>query len=83
VEKKERQTCLDCLHCKVSARSTVEKRLCFCAVSPGRKPHRESYWAEKKLCVGFDSMDALTETPPRSFRKPLLKNADFLGGSRR
>jgi hypothetical protein len=83
VEKTEQQTCLDCLHCKVSAKSTVEKRLCFCAVSPGRKLHRELYWAEKKLCGSFDSMDSLTITPPHRSRRPLLKGADFLGGLRR
>jgi hypothetical protein len=83
VEGKERQTCLDCLHCKVSAKSTDEKRLCYCAVSTGRKTHRELYWAKKKLCKGFDSMDSPVETAPRNFRRALLKGADCLGGLRR
>jgi hypothetical protein len=50
--------CFDCLHCKVSARSTMRGRLCFCAMSKKRERHREPYWLAKKICKKFESMGA-------------------------
>ncbi|AEF84246.1 hypothetical protein TREPR_2190 [Treponema primitia ZAS-2] len=49
--------CVDCLHCKVSAKSTKNNRLCFCSEMTSRKNHREKFWLEKKLCGNFFSMN--------------------------
>jgi hypothetical protein len=50
------RTCLDCLYFKVSAKSTVIRRLCFCAVSKNKERHRELFWLVKKLCEEFENM---------------------------
>jgi hypothetical protein len=78
--KTKKQSCIDCLHCKVSAKSTANVRLCYCAVSKNRERHREPFWLEKKVCGEFDSMDSRIITPSRVSRAPLLEGADFLGG---
>jgi hypothetical protein len=54
----DRRTCLDCLHCKVSAKSTEKLRLCFCGMAENHKNHKEPYWAGKKVCNAFESMEA-------------------------
>ena len=56
--KAKKQTCLDCLHCKVSAKSTVNRRLCFCAKGKKEVRHREPFWLAKKLCEEFENMGA-------------------------
>jgi hypothetical protein len=76
--KARNKTCIDCLHCKVSTKSTVNNRLCFCSMSQNREQHKELYWSEKKVCGEFSSMGTLIT--PRVPRVPLLKGADFLGG---
>jgi hypothetical protein len=69
----KRENCVDCLHCKVSAKSTEKRRLCFCAMSKKEIRHREPFWFAKKVCGEFESM----VTPSR---KPLLKDVDFFSG---
>jgi len=61
---KNQKTCLDCLFCKVSAKSTVNCRLCFCSQSTKKERHKEAYWLVKKLCGNFEDM---------SGRKPFKK----------
>ena len=51
------KNCLDCLHCKVSAK-TKEVRLCFCARTKKKENHREPYWIDKPVCKRFDDMSA-------------------------
>jgi hypothetical protein len=55
--KTRNKTCLDCLHCKVSAKSTANVRLCYCGIAENAKNHKELYWLTKKVCTAFDSMD--------------------------
>jgi tRNA(Ile2) C34 agmatinyltransferase TiaS len=57
--KTEKQRCIDCLHCKVSVKSTANNRLYYCAESGKRKRHREPYWLAKKICQGFYDMGGL------------------------
>ena len=77
----KKETCLDCLHCKVSAKSTEQQRLCFCVMAENAKTHKEAYWFGKKVCSAFESMgEYLTTPPPKTARKPLLKGVDFLSG---
>ena len=52
----KKKTCLDCLHCKVSASSTRNGRLCFCAAAKAREDDLAQYWFKKPLCVKFDDM---------------------------
>jgi len=49
-------TCVDCLHCKVSAISMEQERLCFCSFSKKQKLHKETYWTDKKVCEKFHDM---------------------------
>jgi len=54
----EKKTCLDCLHCKVAAMSTVKSRWCFCEVSKNQLRYREIYWQiKKKVCKKFNDMN--------------------------
>jgi len=50
------KTCLDCLHCKVSVKSTERCRLCFCAKTLKKERHKEPYWVLKTLCGHFEDM---------------------------
>ena len=53
------KTCVDCLHCKVSVKSTKDCRLCYCAVSKNKLKYQETYWlTKKKVCIKFDDMSA-------------------------
>ena len=52
------KSCFDCLHCKVSARSTEKCKLCFCSEKAKRQNHKEHYWLTKKVCRKFDDMSA-------------------------
>jgi len=82
----KKKTCLDCLHCKVSVKSTRNCRLCFCSKAEKKENHQEFYWLIKKLCDNFFDM---TETTRLAFfharpnpamtkkRKPLLRNRAF------
>ena len=51
------KTCIDCLHCKVSVKSTANNRLCFCGMAENAKNHKEFYWLTKKVCGAFVDMD--------------------------
>jgi hypothetical protein len=54
---KKAKTCLDCLHCKVSASSKRNCRWCFCDVSKNQLRYQEIYWQTKrKVCKKFDDM---------------------------
>jgi hypothetical protein len=59
LEVNKTRTCLDCLHCKVSAKSTVNRRLCFCAKEKKKARHREPFWLAKKLCEEFENMGSM------------------------
>jgi hypothetical protein len=52
------KTCFDCLHCKVSAKSTGKRRLCFCSETKAKERHKELFWLEKPVCKCFDDMTA-------------------------
>jgi hypothetical protein len=54
----EKKLCFDCLHCKVSAKSTEDCRLYFCSKSKTKKNHKEPYWLCKKVCKKFEDMSA-------------------------
>jgi hypothetical protein len=78
---KKKQNCIDCLHCKVSAKSTPAMRLCYCAKEKKEALFLEPFWSEKNVCGEFDGMDSRIKTPIRVPRRPLLKKeAVFLGG---
>ena len=57
MKKTKGQTCIDCLHCKVSAKSTTNNRLCFCGMAENAKNHKEFYWLIRKVCNAFVCMD--------------------------
>jgi hypothetical protein len=76
--KAKNKTCLDCLHCKVSAKSTANVRLCYCAKEGTEAQHRDPFWSEKQVCGEFYNMGSRITL--RAPRKPLLKGADFLSG---
>jgi hypothetical protein len=57
MKKIKSKTCLNCLHCKVSAKSTANNRLCYCGIADKVKKHKEFYWLTKKVCNAFNSMD--------------------------
>jgi hypothetical protein len=54
----KKETCLDCLYCKVSAKSTANNRLYFCTETVKPKRHKEPYWLVKKVCQEFEDMGA-------------------------
>jgi hypothetical protein len=56
--KKENKTCIDCLYCKVSVKSTQKCRLCFCAETKKKVNHKEPYWLMKPVCRKFEDMSA-------------------------
>jgi len=71
----KKKSCLDCFHCKVSAMSTPNCRLCFCAETKKKERHRVAYWLAKKLCGKFDDMTkkpAVKNLYPNFKRRPLL-----------
>jgi hypothetical protein len=57
MKKTKNHICIDCLSCKVSAKSTANNRLCYCAKDEKRKRHKEPYWFTKKVCDDFEGMD--------------------------
>jgi len=56
--KVKAKNCCDCLHCKVSARSTKNCRLCFCAENGKKAVLDEVYWFNKAVCGKFNDMSA-------------------------
>jgi hypothetical protein len=55
---KNKKTCFDCFHCKVSAKSTEKNLLCFCSETKKKKPYKETYWASKTVCGKFEDVSA-------------------------
>jgi hypothetical protein len=55
--KTKNKTCFDCLHCKVSAKSTANNRLCYCGKVKNIKNHKVFYWFIQKVCNAFEDMD--------------------------
>jgi hypothetical protein len=76
--KAKNKTCIDCLHCKVSANSTPYMRLCYCAKEGKEAQHRELFWLEKKVCGEFNNMGSRIRL--LASRPPLLKGMDFFAG---
>jgi len=72
---KNQKTCLDCLFCKVSAKSTANCRLCFCSQKEKKELHKEPYWLAKKLCVYFADMSG---KKPFKFTFPIYKRRQLL-----
>ena len=64
----ENKTCVDCLHCKVSATSTKNRRMCFCSLTKAKERHKLTHWQNKKVCKKFFDM-SVDEVK----RPPLLK----------
>jgi len=54
----EKKTCCDCLHCKVSADSSQNHRLCFCSNAKNKQYDLEFYWLNKSVCKQFADMSA-------------------------
>ena len=52
------KTCFDYLHCKVSAKSTKNCRLCFCVETEKKNRHKETYWLKKSVFKNFEDMSA-------------------------
>jgi hypothetical protein len=80
LKKRKNKTCIECFHCKVSAKSTENRRLCFCAKEGTETRPQEPFWVEKEVCGAFEGMGSRVTLRPRAFKVPLLKGADFLGG---
>jgi len=55
---KEIKACTDCLHCKVSMKSTKDLRFCFCAKKKEKENRLEVYWVTKPVCKKFEDMTA-------------------------
>jgi hypothetical protein len=56
--KGKKNSCFDCLHCKVSAKSTRNCKLYFCAKTKKKANHKEPFWTKRKVCRKFDDMSA-------------------------
>ena len=52
------KTCVDCLHCKVSVKSTENCRMCFCAKFGKKAVVSELHWGKKQVCQKFEDMSA-------------------------
>jgi hypothetical protein len=57
LKEAESRTCIDCLHCKVSAESTAGNRQCYCGITKNPERREEVYWLGKKICKEFAGMD--------------------------
>jgi hypothetical protein len=64
----EMKTCLDCLHCKVSAKSKKTCRMCYCSETKKKERHRITHWQKKKVCKKFSDMSV-----DEIKRQPILK----------
>ena len=54
----EKRKCVDCLHCKVSAASTRNWRVCFCSEQKVKTYDSEFFWLSKSVCRKFEDMTA-------------------------
>jgi hypothetical protein len=52
------KNCTDCLHCKVSATSPDNSRLCYCDKRKKKEYEAEFYWLNKTVCKNFEDMTA-------------------------
>ena len=52
----EKKKCTDCFHCKVSAASSKNCRLCFCSQAKNKQFDLELYWFNKSVCGKFEDM---------------------------
>jgi len=50
------KVCADCLHCKVSAKSTDNCKSCFCSQIGKKAIISEIYWFNKSICNKFEDM---------------------------
>jgi hypothetical protein len=57
MKTEKKKTCFDCLHCKVSVKSTEKNKLYYCAETMKKDKHREPYWLSKSVCQNFTDMD--------------------------
>ncbi|GHV80633.1 hypothetical protein AGMMS49944_24240 [Spirochaetia bacterium] len=55
--KGKEKLCIDCLHCKASAQSTVYRWLCFYSRAKRSANYQEIYWIIRKPCRAFKSME--------------------------
>jgi hypothetical protein len=82
--KNENKTCLDCLNCKVSVKSTEKRRMCFCTETKNRMIHTDLYWINRKLCDEFEDMTEKTTaliinpTVTNNKREPILKTRIYV-----
>ena len=53
----KKKNCTDCLHCKVSVKSTDDCRLFFCSEIGRKAAIIEFYWLNKPVCQKFEDMD--------------------------
>ena len=57
-KSKGKKTCGDCLHCKVSAKSTKICRMCYCSKISRLAVIKELYWLNRTVCYKFEDMSA-------------------------
>lgn len=55
-KRAKRKTCVDCLHCKVCAKSIFNGTECFCEVKRTKKNCKVTYWQKRDVCKKFDDM---------------------------
>jgi hypothetical protein len=52
----EKRKCVDCLHCKVVAKSSKGNMFCVCKKRKNKIPHLEIFWEKKNVCQCFNDM---------------------------
>jgi hypothetical protein len=55
LKETQKETCLNCLHRRVSAKPAEKRRLCFCAKGKKEARHREPFRLAKKVCEEFEN----------------------------
>jgi len=58
ISNEQKRNCGDCLHCKVSARSTIKCRECYCSQISRLAVIKEFYWLNRSVCYKFEDMSA-------------------------
>ena len=56
VKTEEKKNCCDCMHCKVSSKSTENCRLYFCSKIGRKAAISEFYWVNRSTCHKFEDM---------------------------
>ncbi|MDR0288027.1 MAG: hypothetical protein LBI03_10040 [Clostridiales bacterium] len=78
-----KEKCVDCLHCKVSAKSVPDFRLCYCSQKKNKTTYKEIYWLKKTACGKFVNMSensnllTVLQTSKGNDRKLLLKGKAY------